>query len=55
MTQAELTDELAERAAQLLDEAEADLGRPLTPAEEDSLLDEFLAGLDEDEGEETPP
>jgi hypothetical protein len=49
VTQAELTDELAEAAAQLLDEAETDLGRPLTPEEEDSLLTEFFAGLDEEE------
>lgn len=54
MTEQEVTEELAERLAQLLDEAEADLGRALTPDEEDSLTDEFLAGLDEEEEPSRP-
>jgi F0F1-type ATP synthase membrane subunit b/b' len=50
----EITDALSDAIAELVAGAEADLERDLTPAERDSLIDEFLAGLDEGE-EETPP
>ena len=46
-----LTDELTEQLNQLLDQAEEELGRPLEEDEVDSITEEFLAGLDEEEDE----
>jgi F0F1-type ATP synthase membrane subunit b/b' len=54
MTAEEIIADLKARADDLIAGAEAELGRPLDDEERDSLLDEFLSGLDE-EGEETPP
>lgn len=48
-------EQLIAAIAMLLDEVEDDLGRGLDEEERDSVLDEFLAGLDDEEGPEPAP
>ena len=45
-------DQLTDALDGLIDETEAELGRELDDDERESVIDEALAGLDEDEDEE---
>lgn len=49
MTLDEITDQLALDIDELWAEAEVELDRDLTDQERQSIADEFLAGLDDDE------